>query len=132
MNKIFPLLLIITLSLISWTKDNSTIDPIVGTWSIFSENGIESSACEKNTPLIFNKNGTFTSIEYYYNEDNQECVKNGTFSSKWIAKGNNIYTTFNKEGSVNGVDAKIVFSDNNTTFTLIEKEDNAVTVFKRN
>ncbi|MGG6231928.1 lipocalin family protein [Tenacibaculum sp. SDUM215027] len=119
-------------SLFACSSDDENLDPIVGTWYKFSEEGIEASDCEKKSSVTFNENGTFNSISYESIED--KCVIEDELSATWTNKGNGVYSrTYNGESS----NTSITFSDNGNTMTSVYKQEyngetlTDITVFKR-
>ncbi|MFT7900430.1 lipocalin family protein [Tenacibaculum ascidiaceicola] len=115
-------ILVLTIAMFSLlacsSDDENNLDPIVGTWYKFSEEGIEVSECEKKTSVTFNENGTFNSTSYESIED--KCVIEDEFSATWTNKGNGIYSRiYNGESS----DVSITFSDNDNTMTSVYTEE---------
>lgn len=133
--KIIKKLLILSitiLSLISCSSNDDNLDPIIGTWYKFSEEGIESSDCEKKTTVTFNENSNFKSISY--ESIDNECIKEDEYSSNWKNKGSGVYST----GTGNeATDATVSFSDSNNTLTSVFTEEHQgktytdITVYKR-
>lgn len=121
------ILTIAIFSLISCSSEEgdgtNSSDPIIGTWSAFSINGTELSACLKKSTLIFSENGNL-SISSYYVNSNGDCLSENS-SGTWTNKGNNIYSvTLENDGPSQ---SKVTFSDNNNTMTVADEN----TVYKR-
>ena len=109
-------------SLLACSSDDDNLDPLVGSWYLFSENNEEVPDCEKKSTLQILENGTFKSLSYYFDEDTQECTEEGNSNGTWTNKGSNIYGIKpdgrDKEGILN-----ITFKDNNNTFSYSETDE---------
>lgn len=129
-------ILVLTIAMFSLlacsSDDENNLDPIVGTWYKFSEEGIEASDCEKKSSVTFKENGTFNSVSYESIDD--ECIIEDEFSATWTNKGNGVYSRINNGESS---DSSITFSDNGNTMTSVYKQEyngetlTDITVFKR-
>ncbi|TDQ29895.1 lipocalin family protein [Tenacibaculum caenipelagi] len=118
--------LILTIAMFSLfscsSDDENNTDPIVGTWYLFSENNEEVSTCGQKNTMTFNENGTYSET-YYYTDESDNCVSGGGDEGNWSNKGKENYGLIPSLENTEGT-TKIVFSDNNNTFTIIE--DNIV------
>ena len=119
-------------SLMSCSDNDNSIDPVIGSWFPFSENGVESSDCEKKSTLTFSENGAFTTTNYIL--DGNECFLDNEASGIWSAKAGSVYT-ITISGRAEGDDGVLVFSNNNDTFTITSEGEEAgtteVSVFNR-
>ncbi|WBX75215.1 lipocalin family protein [Tenacibaculum ovolyticum] len=126
------ILSITILSLLSCSNNNDNLDPFIGTWSLFSLDGTEVSDCEKQTTITIIEGGTFTAT-YYFDEPDNTCLEEESFTGTWTNKGNNNYTT---TGDGDTESSKIILKDNSTyNFILTEiTPDGArtsITTFKK-
>lgn len=116
MKKIFLILVSSLFIFIGCNKDSketNPIDPIIGTWQVWSDSGEELDSCIKKTTFNFYKNGKLKIINFKGNED--KCSFDGESIEPWKNLGNGYYE-LNLEEKKNKF--FILFSDNNKTFKL--------------
>lgn len=123
---IYLFILIITLNSCE-SEDDSSSDPIVGTWQLTSiiENGEEiATDCEKENTVTFSSNATFTIIDSYDNGNNS--CSTDTATGSWKNKGNSNYsvTIFEKER-----ETKVNFSKNNTVWSSTNTDSDGGTTY---
>jgi hypothetical protein len=119
MKKLLYLLFAFTLFISCGSDNDVDIDPIIGTWQLTSEteNEIEiSTECSRKNTFIFLENGTVSLVSYEDN-DNATCDMY-TNSANWENAGDSNY----KIGNVSET-TKLIFSENNTVFSVSSKEE---------
>lgn len=131
MNKLFFLSFIL-LSVFSCTSDDDSdsnnLDPFIGTWHHFSEDGNESNDCEKKSFLKILENNTYSAS--VYSLINNECLQLGETQGKWSNEGDNNYNLAINDNNNEKNIRKVVFTDNNNTF-YFKDSNNTTTTFKR-
>ncbi len=100
--------------------ENIEKDPIIGTWFLFSKNGVEVDDCTKKSTYVFKENGTMEGESYTSYEG--ECIHEGSGIANWSSKENNIYT-ITPSGKTEGIDALFNFSDDFNSFYIEEDEN---------
>ena len=106
------------------SNDDDNLDLIVGTWNLFSLNGVEVSDCEKQSYITFQVNYTATGEDYNI-ATNNNCERVGVSETvQWINNGNNTYVI---RPNSNPATWNVVFSDNNNTLEIA----NQGVVYKR-
>lgn len=101
--------------LLSCSSNEDNLDPLVGTWYFFFENGREVDDCNKKSTLIVIENGNLSSVNYGNQDNINECVIEGTLEAKWTNNGNGNYIMTCKSDNLKNT-PKIIFKDNNNTF----------------
>ncbi len=99
--------------------ENIEKDPIIGTWFLFSRQGENVNECEMRSNVVFKENGTYTTASY--SDLGNQCVLEDEDQGNWSNKGNSNYAVVPSEENTEDI-AKIVFSDNNNTFTIVEDD----------
>lgn len=123
---LYLIFVLLIFSFSSCNKDEEdTIDPIIGKWFYYSENGEIFEGCHTNSYLTFEDDGTY--FGEYFNEDfdSEECVSDGIWNTDATWNNNNDETyTFVNSGET--YTAEVQFSDNNETMevTFTYEEEN--------
>jgi len=121
-------ILVLTITMFSLlacsSDDENNLDPIIGTWYKFSQNGEEFGECEKKTTFTFSENGTYSITPYV--TLNNECIIDGKDDGNWSNKSEGNYGII-PSGETEEAVAKIVFSNNNNTLTFTQEN----TIYKR-
>ena len=128
------LYLFLTVSIISFTScskdEEDAVDPIVGTWFLFSYDGELVDECESQSNVTFREDGTVTSIDFYQSEissidedgnitiDSSECTSD-TYGFSWENNNDGTYTFIDSEEPDYSEIYTTSFSDNNQTLTII-------------
>jgi hypothetical protein len=115
----------------SCSKDENEIrTDIIGTWQ-FSKSGVvengmtndTSSDCAKKSTITFTNTGKVTSVDYYIEQETQNCVlftNNESFVGKWEKTSKTNYRIFyeNEDGSQGYESAmsSVEFPDNDTMY----------------
>ncbi|CAL2103344.1 Lipocalin-like domain-containing protein [Tenacibaculum sp. 190130A14a] len=125
-------LALIAISLFACSDNTETLDPFVGTWYFFSENGKEVDACNNKSTITVSENGNFTAINYGNQDNSNECIIENTFNATWVKKGTDTYELTEKSTGIKEV-YTIIFSDKSNTFKSETVIDNITetTTFKR-
>ncbi|MGB1042395.1 MAG: lipocalin family protein [Tenacibaculum sp.] len=120
---------VVAMSFLACNNDDDNLDPFVGKWYKFAENGIEVSECEQKSTIEILENGTFTSSFYYIN-NNENCELDGIATGIWKNQGNSVYgTKLSGENNDEYDNAKVTFSNN--SFTASQPDSENTTTFKR-
>ena len=114
------------------SDNENELDPFIGTWYFFSENGKEVNDCNKKSTLIISEYGNFTSINYGNQDNPDECIIENTDNGTWLNIDTNKYEIINNSNSIKQV-YTIIFSDNGNTFKSETKFNNTTdtSIFKR-
>lgn len=102
-------------------ENMSNSDPIIGKWQLESAkiNGDEiSTECEKQTTINFLENGVVNAVSFF--EDGNGC-ESETDTSSWRKISDSTYR-IEYEDEDEFEDIKIIFSENNTVFTVSMSE----------
>ncbi|CAL2103343.1 Lipocalin-like domain-containing protein [Tenacibaculum sp. 190130A14a] len=120
----------VAMSFFACTDSDDSLDPFVGNWYYFSDNGVEVDECKKKSTVIILENGKYTFTGYEMVD--KQCILDNTANGNWANKGNGNYGLTN-EGSTEERVNKVTFSDNGNTFTFTEVIDQVTetTVYKR-
>ncbi|CAM1340849.1 lipocalin family protein [Tenacibaculum amylolyticum] len=105
-------------------------DPIIGTWHLFSEEGIELTLCEQKGTVTYGEDSIYT-LNLYQLVDG-ECISDGEIDlGTWSNKGNGEYEIKTKVLDIESTSIqKIIFSDDFNSFTA-EEENGYTYVVKR-
>ena len=144
--------LFISIAIISFNScgnddDGISVDPIVGTWFLDSENGEFVNECGAQSNIVFNDNGVANYSMFF--EDAATLITSDGVSSEvftceldafvfdWENTGDNIYSFFEVDDSFLSEQGDFVladFSNNNQTLTLtfIDEEGFATDVITYN
>lgn len=126
--KKFLAVISLMLVLLSCSNDDTTsLDPIIGEWSILSVNGVASDNCTRQQPVTFAANGSYKIILYTTNTEG-DCVVGNLNNGAWINKGNGKYE-INLEGE-SPILSTIEFSSGNQIMTITREENGSVEVTK--
>lgn len=120
MKKAIIFLAMILVGLSSCSNDDNenttSIDPLVGVWYPFSDDGIEESKCRKKSTFTFSEDGKYQSIGIIEGSDGN-CIDDFKFSGTWENLGDNKYKSTDGKTSESRT-SEIIFSDNNNTMTI--------------
>lgn len=128
MKKLLYLFIASTLLISCNSNDDNTpdLDPIIGTWRLQSiqENSQErSTACTRQSTLIFSENGTTTINSFEDADDGSGDCERYSDMSNWENSGNSTYKIDDDVETFT-----IDFSENNTVFTSsLSATDNGTT-----
>ena len=126
MKKILLLLLVATFSVVSCSKDddNSSVDPLIGTWKYYkffsNEEEFPLDDCEKTSTLKINSNGTFESN--YFFDNGTSCESGGVSTGFWENTGNNVYKITSDPETVDEEIGLYTFTFEGNTFSFVETD----------
>lgn len=110
------ILFLVGITTFSCSSDNeeTTQDPIIGTWTLFSRNNQEVNDCQKKSTVSFTENGNYNNTGYYLDNTNNNCIADYNENGGWENNnGNYIIKVDNVNNQV-----PISFSNNNNTMTV--------------
>jgi len=128
-------ILVLTIAMFSLlacsSDDENNLDPIIGTWYLFSENGIEVNDCIKKSTTTFSEDGTYTVSTSYYLSENNECIpdEGSADDGAWINRGEGNYSRTPTGEIIDDETIKTTFSDNNNTMTYSYEDGGETTVY---
>lgn len=106
---------------VNQTTNNYFVDPILGTWTWYSENGKLLGHCDIMSTITFEEDGTFFNERYYKSDKTGECIYDRIYDTNntWKVIKDNAYRLIDPEKDPTEYeDYTIVFSDNNRTMTM--------------
>ena len=118
----------------SFTIAKQSQDPLIGTWkyykTIVNGESEELILCEGETTFQINKDGSFKSIFFEENFDNEnECIEYRTEIGVWENEGDNFYsTTIENERTIT---QEVYFENDTFYFQYTDIEGTHKSVFKR-
>ncbi len=68
-------------------------DPIIGTWYLYSLNGVKTNDCMKKSTMSFSKDKSAYGVAY--SDESGECLLIETVKGSWKNEGDGEYSTFN-------------------------------------
>lgn len=95
------------------TVEIIALDPIVGTWVLYSINQEVVDDCSSQSYFIFEKDGT--SMNEIFNTTTTECVSTGIIDSEWSNTENDIYELITNENSLGLISVEVNMLDNGQT-----------------
>ena len=119
---------ILTLNSCSPSDDNSSVELIIGNWSLIREYSTPSNDCEKNTTITFESNNVLKLN--VFKDTGNDCIAIGETLGTWEEGSSNNTYILNRQG-LTAEETTVVFSNNNNQIAFMDGNSEAL-VYARN